>query len=247
MLAEMQKQFAAALLGGSAPTIQFAKGPIGAADAFQVHRNTVLGAGVNALRLTFPTVAQLLGERFFDRCAARFVEQHPPRAPHLSAYGEYFPAFLASGEGARDLSYLGDVARLDWSLNAVLRAPQTRRRFVLDDAVALDLPSHLHLLDMTHDACGIRAAVESGDDVLLAAADISAGRHAAAVWRDGRSARLRSLRFESLNFLKALYAGAAPDAALAQAGEAAAVIAAIQADIFPASFCQIVPREETPA
>src|SRR5689334_14447352 len=113
MLAETQKAFAAALLGGQTPAIAFAKGPLDASAAFKVHRNTVLGAAVNALRLAFPTVAHLVGERFFDQCAARFVESRPPRAPRLSAYGEEFPDFLATHAQARVLAYLADIARLD--------------------------------------------------------------------------------------------------------------------------------------
>lgn len=247
MLAEMQAAFAKALLNGAMPPISFAPGPIDPAEAIRVHRNTVLGGAVSALRLAFPTVEKLVGEDFFDSCAADFVRAHPPSGPRLSLYGADFPGWLAMHLHLHGLAYLADVARLDWALDQAVRAPLATRRFMLDDTVMLEFPVHLVVLQCAHDVAAIRTAVENGENDVPAAVDVKGGMHGCAIWRDGPAARLRPLRPESLVFLQVLLTGVTPAAALAASageGSSASALAAIQADIFAASFCRIIPLEE---
>ena len=82
-----------------------------------MHRNTVFGALAQALALTYPTVAALAGEAFFDRAAAAFATEAPPSEARLSAYGGQFPDFLATWPPAAELPCLGDVARFDLAID----------------------------------------------------------------------------------------------------------------------------------
>jgi Putative DNA-binding domain len=251
-LADLQRQVTGAILGGGhadMPTL--APSPIPAEAAFAVHRDTALGGLAGALRLTFPTVDALVGEAFFDQTARDFVAEHPPRCANLSTYGEGFPDFIEHYPHAASLAYLGDVARLDLAVGRALAKPDTdvRREIALDPAVRLSLPASLSVLDLGAPADLIRDGVETGDDQLLAAIDLSAPRWLA-VWRTGRTIAVQPLSKAAGRFLGGILTGDSVEDALAAATadiESAAALQAIQAEVFAARFAQIIqtPPEET--
>jgi hypothetical protein len=95
-----------------------------------IYRNTMRGTFSNALRLSFPAVHRLVGADFFDQAAQIFGREQPPRRADLNTYGADFPDFLGSFKPAASLTYLSDVARLEWAVNRAQHA---------SDAAALDL------------------------------------------------------------------------------------------------------------
>jgi hypothetical protein len=115
MPASFETSFADALLNPDRPV----PGGIVAHDSavpvrrFGVYRNNVAVGLASALRNRFPAVEKIVGEEFFAAMARVFVTEQPPRSPVLAGYGDDFPAFIATFEPARDLSYLADVARLE--------------------------------------------------------------------------------------------------------------------------------------
>jgi len=84
---------------------------------FKVYRNTILKGCIDALCANYPSVARLVGTDWFRAAAAVYVRDKPPSEVGLLAYGKHFADFLEHFEGARELPYLADVARLDryWS------------------------------------------------------------------------------------------------------------------------------------
>jgi hypothetical protein len=87
-----------------------------------VHRNNLHAGLIDVLRARYPVIERLVGDDFFSAAASIFAAAHPPRTPVLIEYGEGFPAFLESFEPARELPYLGDVARLEWLWHAAYHA-----------------------------------------------------------------------------------------------------------------------------
>ena len=164
-LAELQALFARGLFDDPdrLPAGLFAPGPVPAAAALRVHRNTVLGALAQALALTYPTVAALVGEAFFDRAAAAFAAEAPPDQARLSVYGGQFPDFLDTWPPAAQIPCLGDVARFDLAIDRCGSSPRSGRRIPLEPAVVLSLPVSLLVLELRHPADRIRDAVESGE------------------------------------------------------------------------------------
>lgn len=79
-----------------------------------------------ALAITYPTVAQLLGDQAFDVLCGRFA----PDSPHLQAdwgnWGVALPAWLTRQPELSQLPYLPDVARLDALCHASERASDAR-------------------------------------------------------------------------------------------------------------------------
>ena len=116
-LPELQRQFAAAMLG-DAPTPLNAwvlgKGLTPEAR-LQIYRNIVTNNHAAALRTAYPGVLQLVGEDFFESAAARYMRDCPTHSGNLQDYGADFAEFLAQLPEASSLAYLPDVAHLEWA------------------------------------------------------------------------------------------------------------------------------------
>ncbi|HEX4534157.1 MAG TPA: DNA-binding domain-containing protein [Rhizomicrobium sp.] len=242
-LAETQRAFSRAVLTDEPCGIAFAPGGICLEAALRTHRNTAVGALVNALRLTFPTVEKLVGEAFFDQAACAFVQAHPPGAARLSLYGDGFADFVAGYKPAADLHYLADVARLDRAIDRAMMGPgdDARRQFALDESATLDLPEALAVLNLAYPVDLIRDALDAGDDAALEKIDLRAAPRAILIWRTGRAVSTRLVSVPAAEFLRTLFATGSAQAALTAAQAVCEEpVAAIRRDIFAATFCRVI-------
>jgi len=150
-LAEVQAGLADALLDPPGSDIAATVAGDGVAPEARVaiYRHHVLASLTAALRSTYPVVCRLLGERFFAHVAHQFVTARLPTGPCLFEYGETFGDFLEGFPACRELSYLGDVARFEWAINAALHA---------DDGASLDLEALRSLDPERVDALVLRFA-----------------------------------------------------------------------------------------
>lgn len=120
-LGQFQDAFVEALYLRPAPQLE---GLIEQA-AFRVYRNTVLSGGVEALRENFPSVETLVGVDWMRDAATAYAQTQPPCDARLIHYGAGFAAFLEALHAHHGLSYLADVARLDFYWCQVFAAPST--------------------------------------------------------------------------------------------------------------------------
>ena len=107
--------FVAALADPEAPIPHFTLGRRGVPDGkrFAVYRNNVAVGLIGALEARFPVTRRLVGDEFFRAMARAFVFAHKPSTPLIIHYGRDFPEFVEAFAPARDLPYLGEVARLE--------------------------------------------------------------------------------------------------------------------------------------
>lgn len=160
---------------------------IAAADRLAIYRNTFVSVATRALRLNYPAIVRLVGDDFFGAAAQAHIAECPPASPWLDAYGEAFALFLASWPAARSLSYLFDVARLEWAVSRALHAQDAnaldaaalaRLAALEPDAQAsIRLVPHpsLQLIRTDFPADAIWGAVLARDDDALGAIDLGAG------------------------------------------------------------------------
>lgn len=194
-------------------------------ERLDIYRNTFLMTLIKALSLSFPVTRKLVGDEFFERAAQIFISDHLPSAAWLDQYGDAFPGFLNEFPPAQSLSYLSEVAQLEWTVNGVLRVPEfepldlgrlaavesndeSRLRFTAN-------PS-LRLLRLRHPVDAIWTTVMAGDDEALGNIDLNTGPIYLLVERhDGNVAfeRLESGAWSFLLSLTTRSLGAAMDGA----------------------------------
>ncbi len=121
-LRDFQHRFAEALLSEDAAANVAVAGDIDVSQRMAVYRNNVFSNYRNALGASYPVVRRLVGELFFDTAVDAFVRECPSTAGDLNGYGDDFASFLARYRYARELTYLPDVARLEWAIDEAQRA-----------------------------------------------------------------------------------------------------------------------------
>jgi hypothetical protein len=92
-------------------------------ERLKIYRNNVMGNLTAALRSTYPLIEKLTGEEFTSGMFRAYILAHPPQAACLNRYGAGLDAFIKTFVPAQSLSYLTDVARLEWALNEAYYAP----------------------------------------------------------------------------------------------------------------------------
>lgn len=187
----------------------------------RVYRNNVFGNYRKTLREVYPVVLALVGEPFFHSAADTYAVRHPSRSGDLNDFGGEFGHFLADWPPAAQLTYLTDIARLEWAVERAVHAP---------DAPALELQAlaavpeeDLPLLHFDlHPASGIVCSpypilriwqVNQSGFTGNQTVDLHAGGDAVLVIRRGASVELVRLCPGELALLQAL----AVDVPLAQA------------------------------
>jgi Putative DNA-binding domain len=234
-LRELQRSFGGALFGGPLPMEIDA-------ELLGIYRNTCHGTLAAALSLSFPAVHRLVGAAFFDACAQAFIPLHPPRRAYLNDYGREFPAFLGSYAPAAALSYLPEVAGLEWAVNRALHAPDVAALDVaaLSAIDAKDVPTlrflphpAVSVLHVALPADAIWRAVLDHDEAAMAAIDPAAGPAWLLIQRPTGGVEVQRMSERSGRFARRLCAGETLQAALdaeADREDAAAELNAALAD-----------------
>jgi hypothetical protein len=237
-LLEVQRSVGASLTGGGDAAAGLVIGDGIAADArLNIYRNTYAANLVSALRISYPAIRLLIGEDFFEGAARVFIDAHPPQSAYLNSYGAEFGDFLAEFPPAASLSYLADVARLEWAVNIALHAEDFTP---LDAKRLLDLPQDadtifvpgpsVTALRLTLPADAIWRAVIGENDDALGAIDLFAGPVFLIVGRSGDAVSVDRMDERDWRFAADLCAGVPLSRAIESANaDMSAVLAALLA------------------
>jgi hypothetical protein len=126
-LLELQMQLRRAVLGGdTAALVRAIHGDgLDPAERLRIYRNHAVATVGAVLESAFPVVCRLVDKRFFAYAAHEYLREHPPPSRRLVECGAEFADFLAGFEPCKDLPYLADVARFEWTLTtaATVREP----------------------------------------------------------------------------------------------------------------------------
>lgn len=151
----MQTAFATALLNPHAPIPPGIVTPSGAPlQRFSVYRNNVMHGLVGVLAAGFPATEQIVGADFFRAMAQAYVAAEPPRTPVLLHYGHSFPQFIAAFAPAAELTYLADVAQLEFLRRQAYNAADADR-LTGEDLSRLDPAALGDSVFQLHPACAL--------------------------------------------------------------------------------------------
>ncbi len=252
-LHELQGAVAASVLrGADGPLAALVRDDgIGFDRRLQVYRNNTFSSLTAALKDTFPVVCQLVDERFFGYAAREYIGAHPPAAPRLAEYGADFADFLAGFEPASHLTYLPDVARLEWAVNGAYHAADAPK---LDPARIAALPQERYaaLRLVPHPSCRLFASAfpvdriwqahQAGGD-LGTRIELSSGGCRLLIDRSDGDIRFLALEAAGFAFVQALLDGGALQGAYEAAASVAAdfdLIAALSSHLARGTFSDIV-------
>ena len=234
-LRELQRAFAAALLDEDDRAIlpHLVEDGLPAGERLRIYRNTCRSTLVATLRMTYPALERLVGERFFDAVAERYVDAHPAASGYLNDYGGHFAAFVAGLDAVRDLPYLPDVARFEWALSVAANAPDApilEPRSLLavdvDDRAALAFEPHpsLQLLALDHPADEIADAVLAGNEAAMREVDLASGPVRLVVHRGQQGLEAERLQESAYAFMSRVCSGERFGALLAPDPQQAAAL-----------------------
>jgi len=118
-LRDQQAGFAAALLNPSASRAAPGIRADGISPAVRLgfYRTNVFENYRKALAATYPAVEKLVGPGFFAGLAEEYTRRYPSLSGDVGRHGQQFEEFLRRHACARELPYLSDVARLEWSID----------------------------------------------------------------------------------------------------------------------------------
>jgi hypothetical protein len=203
--------------------------PTTATVRLAVYRGTVHSTLLNALRLSYPAVRLVVGAEFFDAVAAVFIRSEPPTSAYLNDYGERFGACVAELPTTATLSYLQDLARLEWAVNRALHAPEVaamdpaRLQALEPDATArlcFRARPDISVLALRCPAERIWQAVLERDEAVMRSIDLTSGVGWVLIERDAaRAVQIRRMSEPVGRMSERLFAGAPLHAALTAADE----------------------------
>jgi hypothetical protein len=165
-----------------------------AADAPRtaIYRHAYRARLACALRANYPALASALGDERFQRVANEYARAHPSRHYSIRWHGERLAEALPDGR-------LGDLARLEWALDAAFDAADA---VVVDEAflAAVPLERWEEVALAPHPSVTVlRLAWDVGTHwKALRAGDPSPGKsprrhpHTIIAWRKGQDARWRA-------------------------------------------------------
>lgn len=196
-LADLQHHLQQHLLQGDAAIAEhLVPGGIGIARRLHIYHHAYRARLVDALRDTFGHTATYLGDDWFERDAARYVELSPSRRPNLNDYGEGLPAWWA--QHYPNDPDIAELATLDWTLRRAFDGPDAPLLALADLAtvapdawarIGFTLNPTVRLLHFSRNTLALWSALDRGETpppAVAQAADVL-------VWRQAQQPHFRSL------------------------------------------------------
>ena len=193
-------------------TIQNRHG-LSAAEQLAIYRNSHFGGLTNALAETYPAIRLLVGEQFFDAMAWRYIKSHPSQHYDLNQYGQSLAGFIENFRPADALSYLADVARLEWGWHQAFYAAEHKpitetdlRQLAPDQhrQLSLYLPDSAQLLSSPYPVHKIWDVAQNDTDSNV---DLDEGGAKLLIWRDDDTRRIDLLTEVQWQFLNSIQPG----------------------------------------
>jgi hypothetical protein len=201
-LGRIQHDFQEFLLRSTAGIVDHVAGTdrVPLATRLRIYSDAYYSRLTEALGSNFPALAELIGEKDFERLAAQYIATHDSRFASIRYYGDELAQFLATEPRYRPVPLLADLARWEWTMAAVFDAsdaePVGSRALsgkAPQDWATMRLTFHpsVHVLEFAWNAPQIWKAVMDG--ATRPAAAVSREPVSWLLWRYEMKERYRSL------------------------------------------------------
>jgi len=244
-LVEFQRSLATDVLFDGAGSAKYlCEGPVAADLAIRVHRDSVLAALVNAIRLSCPTFSALVDVTFFEQSVHDYARARPPGSACLADFGYEFGGFLEMYPPASGFPFFGDIVRFDIAVDKTSHdLPGTYGAPIsLGAGGAFRLLTSLTHISTRFPVDAIRDEVEAGRFEELERLDMKPRVYHFALWRGNSGASVKRLTEPAAAFLTVLLQGGSGGSAVKQALEHAGaddVLRALQSEILTPPVCII--------
>lgn len=119
-LGDLQQAFAEAIAGGRYHAATAAMAADGSAlRSVALYRRLIRNNYVQVLKITYPVLAQLVGDAYFTTVARGYLTQYPSTSGDLFLYGRHLPVFLQRSDAP---PLLTELARLEWACHEIHQA-----------------------------------------------------------------------------------------------------------------------------
>jgi hypothetical protein len=185
----------------------------------KIYRAAILGSFTRVLAEVYPVIARLLGNEFFSAMARLYAIEHPSTQPDLNRYGSQLPEFIQQFEPLSEMSYLVDMARLEWYWHEIFYAADSPPfDFSLLSALGekdhgsiyLNLPEATRLQNSKFPLLRIwqqnQPEVTDPDEI-----DLNEGGVYLIIWRSGFDRRIEILNGDQWTLLQAVSKGLSMD------------------------------------
>lgn len=178
-----------------------------------IYRQTIFHSLHHALSSSYPVIVKLVGEDFFRFLGQQYIDQYPSVSGDLNRYGDVFFQLLQSLPETVELSYLADVAQLEWCVQLAENARDSSP-FPIEKLIAVapehypDLQFFLHpsvyLLSSTYPIADIWQANQSDGDGVV---ELLTGECYSLIYRVDDHITATSINAEQWSFLTAIQQG----------------------------------------
>lgn len=110
-----------------------------------VYRENLRLSAIQSLRITFPTVHQLMGDEQFNRIAQQLLAAEPPQAGNWGSWGALMPSLLRNDEFTQQFPFIADCAQLDYLCHQLVRGADTQSDLESLRLMQTEPPAHLQL------------------------------------------------------------------------------------------------------
>jgi len=223
-LVELQTAFYARVMHGDDTILPWVVNHgLAATQRMKIYQHIVENTLSEALHTSYPAIALLVGDVFFDQAADQYMRSYPPESGNLQTYGAQFPAFLAQMKEAASLPYLADVARLEWARQQTYLAADAHAmdasafaqqlQAFENHGIQLKLHPAVQLVTSAHRIFDIwHYCMEHDSDPL----DLEGGGQAVLLWRDGMRLAMQVIDSPTAGFLRDILHGVNTHDALSQ-------------------------------
>ena len=214
-LRDLQMRLYASLVSDRS-SAAFGAGALGipAVVRLEVYRNNLRETARKTLAVSYPVVAQLVGEVCFKSLARAYVTRFPSRCGDLAAFGREFPRLLEAFYAQGPFGYVHSVAALEWALVESESASEADpiditqlSRFGAEDheRIVFRLHPSVRLVRSAYPVLSIWRAHQAGESSPV---DLAAGGQNVLVYRGADGVALDPIEAGDADCIEKLHAGA---------------------------------------